>query len=75
MTNRLSHWLDLLTIGRRGEGDYWVRWTDSFGCYHWLHPRKNEWISEPDQIDMPGFPDSAYATEAAKRAPKPPTAL
>lgn len=60
-----------LEIGRKREGYYWVRVTSDRGLYYWLHPERNEWIGEPEQITMPGFPTYAEADEARKLAPVP----
>lgn len=42
---------------RHSEKGYFLRWTSSDGLYFWLHPLTGKWVGEPDQINMPLFPN------------------
>lgn len=67
-----SSWHSRVTIGWKARGKYWVRWTTEGGLYFWLHPVKNRWVGEPEQITMPTFPDAESAMKARDSAPEPP---
>lgn len=66
-------WRTFMEIVPKEEGQIWVRWTGYDGIYRWLHPDTKQWVEEPNQINMPMFPDYHSAREAADNSPKPPT--
>ncbi len=69
--HRIAPWASKCTIMPRGEKEWWVRFTDLNGIYHWLHS-SGVWIGEPDQIDMQLFESQSAAWNAvcaSKNAP------
>lgn len=65
-------WATYCEIFPQDQGKIWVRFTGPDGIYRWLHPVEKRWVEEPDQIDMPMFPDFATARAAADISPEPP---
>lgn len=69
----IAPWASHLYIGQKSHDQIWVRWCGSDYIYRWLHPVKNQWVEEPEQINMPTFSNYASAYLAANQSPEPPT--